>query len=65
VINLAEIASKYLEYVYVGNTGIAENSTKCPSCSNLIVKRTGYKAEITGIKNGICSNCSKKINLIL
>ncbi|MCL2480189.1 MAG: AmmeMemoRadiSam system radical SAM enzyme [Spirochaetaceae bacterium] len=65
VINLAAIASKYLEYVYVGNTGIAENNTKCPSCSNIIVKRTGYKTTIRDVNNGICSNCGKKINLIL
>jgi len=65
VINLAKIASNYLEYVYVGNTGIAENNTKCPSCNNLIIKRAGYKVEIRENNNGICSNCGKKISLIL
>ena len=64
VIKLAAIASNYLEYVYVGNTGLAENNTKCPSCNNLLVKRSGYNAGIKGIKNGICDNCGKKINLI-
>ena len=65
VINLAAIASKYLEYVYVGNAGFAENNTKCPSCRSIIVRRAGYNTKITGIENGICSNCSKKVNLIL
>ena len=62
VINLAAIASKYLEFVYVGNTGMAENSTKCPSCKCIIVKRAGYKTEIM-TKNGFCPNCGKKIKI--
>ena len=71
VINLSAIASKYLKYVYVGNTVLAENSTKCPSCGNLIVKRTGYKIEIMSsfsdktLDSKICSNCGSKLNLIL
>ncbi|MCL2791522.1 MAG: AmmeMemoRadiSam system radical SAM enzyme [Spirochaetaceae bacterium] len=71
VINLASIASKYLEYVYVGNAGLAENNTKCPSCNSLIVRRSGYNTEvvpaIAGMAHGsaACPGCGKKINLVL
>ncbi|MCL2293499.1 MAG: AmmeMemoRadiSam system radical SAM enzyme [Spirochaetes bacterium] len=79
VLALAAIAAKYLEYVYVGNAGLVENNTNCPSCGNLLVKRAGYNAELKGIKawgscqantseqrspSGVCSNCGKKIFLI-
>jgi pyruvate formate lyase activating enzyme len=65
VIKLAALAANYLDYVYVGNAGLAENNTKCPYCSNFLIKRSGYNTEIRGIKNGICSNCGKKVNVIL
>ncbi len=64
VTELAAIAAKYLEYVYTGNTGFIESNTKCPSCGNLIVKRTVYNTKIEGIVDGNCGCCGSKINLI-
>ena len=45
-----------LKYVYAGNLGLREDSN-CPECSNLLVKRQGYFAELVGLKGKKCSKC--------
>jgi pyruvate formate lyase activating enzyme len=54
-----------LKYVYGGNivSDIHEN-TYCPSCDELLIKRTAYDIDRFD-KNGICTKCSEKIELIL
>ena len=57
------IASEYLNYVFLGNvaTSIGKD-TYCPECNNLIISRSGYSTQIKGLtKQGHCSNCNKKI----
>ena len=49
---------KKLNHVYCGNVAIHEGSdTSCPSCGNLLVKRSGYNTKIAGLKSGMCSRC--------
>ena len=61
-----EISSKKLKYVYLGNIADEESSTTyCPQCSAVLVKRGWYSAEVTGIENGCCVKCGKRINIIL
>ncbi len=52
------IARRHLRYVYLGNTGIGEDTnTYCPACRHLLIERTGYRARVTGIVNNRCREC--------
>jgi pyruvate formate lyase activating enzyme len=51
-----------LNYVYVGNVpGHKYNSTFCPQCGELLIKRRGYFTTLKNFKNGACSKCGNKI----
>ena len=66
VLRLADAALQYLDYVYPGNMGPRDNSTLCPVCSSILVKRTGYKAEAGGLdKDGKCLGCGEKTSIVL
>ena len=54
-----------LEYVYIGNlvTEKGEN-TYCPGCGSLLVRRTGFQAEVTGVSDGKCAKCGRTTDLI-
>ncbi len=63
-----DIAKKMgLEYIYLGNTWEPEyESTYCPNCGNLLIKRVYYNTYIKGLtKDGKCKRCGRKINVIL
>lgn len=55
-------ASKYLEYVYVGNT-FKDNHTYCKSCKNLLVKRVGFHTEVIN-KSPVCEVCGYKHHIV-
>jgi len=61
-----EIGSRKLKYVYLGNI-VDENSstTFCPGCSEVIVKRGWFSAEVINLKNGNCMNCGHRINIVI
>ncbi|MBA2123757.1 AmmeMemoRadiSam system radical SAM enzyme [bacterium Unc6] len=52
------------KYVYAGN--ISEEgqteSTKCPQCSKLLIKRSGFSVLENNIKKDICPDCGRKIS---
>jgi pyruvate formate lyase activating enzyme len=51
-----------LEYVYIGNVpGHEANSTYCPACGALVVRRIGYSVEPAGLANGLCARCGAVI----
>ena len=54
---LADVARKYLRYVYTGNLGAEAADTVCASCGNVLVRRTGWRVEVVGVKAGACSKC--------
>jgi pyruvate formate lyase activating enzyme len=58
-----EIAKKVgLEYVTIGNVpGHRYNSTFCPSCGRIIIKRVHFQVVEFHIENGKCSFCGHKI----
>lgn len=59
---LHEMASQYLDYVYLGNTESHHNNTYCPQCKSLVIVRHGYNTVLTGIDaSGNCSKCRTKI----
>ncbi|KLO24295.1 radical SAM protein [Marinitoga sp. 1197] len=60
---LYQIARKHLNYVYLGNVwDKSYESTYCPKCGNLIIKREGYNIKIQNIDDkGRCKHCLKEI----
>jgi pyruvate formate lyase activating enzyme len=54
-----------LKFVYIGNVpGHALENTTCYSCGRVVVKRTGYKIEITGVdREGRCQFCGADLNI--
>jgi len=51
-----------LKYVYLGNVFDPEKeSTYCPKCKSLLIKRSGYNTEIVNLKNDKCNICKEKI----
>jgi pyruvate formate lyase activating enzyme len=59
-----ELASRELNYVYLGNIAVPGSSdTVCPQCGALLVERQGYKIRLAGLEKGVCSRCGKAIPL--
>jgi len=51
-----------LKYVYIGNVpGHSGESTICPNCGRIIIKRIGYEILENNIKDGKCGFCGNKI----
>jgi len=51
-----------LRYVYVGNVPFHEGeSTYCPSCRKVVIKRVGYNVDASNLKDGACAACGQKI----
>jgi len=51
-----------LRYVYVGNVPFHEGeSTYCPSCRKVVIKRVGFRVDASNLKDGACAACSRKI----
>ncbi|MBN2018116.1 MAG: AmmeMemoRadiSam system radical SAM enzyme [Candidatus Cloacimonetes bacterium] len=58
-----EIGKKILSYVYVGNIHLHEtHDTYCPSCHELLIKRSGFYTSVSNIdENNCCMTCGHKI----
>jgi pyruvate formate lyase activating enzyme len=53
-----EIASKKLDFVYLGNVDIpGKSDTICPKCRTRLVRRRGYAIEMLSLKDGKCLSC--------
>lgn len=51
-----------LKYVYEGNVPDSKGeSTYCPNCKNLVIKRCGYQITKKDIKDGKCPYCESRI----
>jgi pyruvate formate lyase activating enzyme len=54
-----------LDFAYMGNVLSSEGeSTRCPKCNSLAVKRSGYRVEITGLREGNCAKCGEPLNIV-
>ncbi|HUU30349.1 MAG TPA: AmmeMemoRadiSam system radical SAM enzyme [archaeon] len=54
--------AKGLHYVYVGNvTGHESESTRCPACGNVVVRRVGYTILEVSLNGGKCAHCGNSI----
>ena len=57
----ANIAKKYLDFVYIGNVQTEKmNNTYCPSCKKILIERIFYQIIQNKIKNGKCE-CDQEI----
>lgn len=63
LIEAREIAKGYLDYVYIGNVPNMDNNTYCPRCGSKLINR-GWIANITGIEDGKCRECSITSSII-
>jgi len=61
----AEIAREYLAHVYLGNLPGVENDSYCPHCGQILISRTDYKVQTTGLAKGRCKGCGECIPYIV
>jgi len=66
VIDMAyDVSREYLYYVYVGNVIEPEReSTYCPQCGALLVRRVGYNVEILFTPDGKCPQCGRPVDFV-
>ena len=64
LLHTAEEARKKLPFVYPGNIA-ADNDTLCLVCGAVLVKRSGYKVDVSGLSSGnnarSCASCGKTV----
>lgn len=54
-----------LKYVYIGNVA-EEESTLCPECGSVLIKRAGFSVAITGLKEGgECAKCGAATGIVV
>ena len=63
LIQIYELAKKYLNFVYIGNLWMEEyESTVCPKCGSVVIRRRGYEVDASGIdEEGRCKVCGFQI----
>ncbi len=65
LVRAKEIAQERLQYVYLGNVQPTDDAnTYCPDDGHLLVRRTGYRAEVVGIDGGCCSGCGRPADFL-
>ena len=62
IIKAKEEASKYLNYVYIGNVQGVDNNTYCPNCGYELISRSLYSTRLH-VHEDKCPNCKKYINI--
>ncbi len=51
-----------LRYVYTGNVwGDEGEHTYCPGCHKVVIRRQGFHANASGMRDGCCRSCGKSI----
>jgi len=51
-----------LRYAYVGNVpGHRWESTYCPQCGKVVIRRIGYSVDLSNFRKGACGSCGKPI----
>ncbi|HHP51013.1 MAG TPA: AmmeMemoRadiSam system radical SAM enzyme [Moorella mulderi] len=60
-----DMARRYLNHVYLGNVpDTRANSTYCPRCGSLAIRRTGYDVEPLGLSGGNCRECGTPLAIV-
>jgi pyruvate formate lyase activating enzyme len=61
-----KIARGKLQYVYVGNAYIPGTSdTYCPECHRVLISRSGYSVDTSGIEDKKCKNCKAPVDIVI
>ena len=59
--NLYQLATDRLNYVYLGNTGLADyNNTACQQCAANLITRSYYQVE-SSLEEGCCPHCGQEM----
>jgi pyruvate formate lyase activating enzyme len=59
------LAQKSLAYVYLGNVATSEGShTACPQCGSELIRRSGYRVEVSGLSHGRCTRCGFETGIV-
>ena len=54
-----------MNYVYVGNAMTDDGSnTYCPGCGEQVIRRTGYRVQISALNGNRCEYCGHRLNII-
>lgn len=63
LIEVYNLAKRYLNFVYVGNLWDPQyETTICPKCGNVVIKRNGYSVDTSGMdEEGRCAKCGFQI----
>ncbi|MBL7077864.1 MAG: AmmeMemoRadiSam system radical SAM enzyme [Kiritimatiellae bacterium] len=60
-----EICSDQLDYVYLGNVMSEQGcDTHCPVCDAELIRRSGFRARVTGITDGRCASCGRVADVV-
>ena len=61
-----EIASKKLDYVYLGNVRLpGKANTYCPKCKAVIIRRNGYTTDMSNLDGDKCASCGNKVDIVI
>lgn len=61
-----QIARERLKYIYVGNIYIPGTAdTYCPECQKVLISRSGYSIDISGIEGKKCKKCGTSVDIIM
>jgi pyruvate formate lyase activating enzyme len=60
------IARERLRYVYVGNIHLpGAEDTACPNCRAVVVRRTGFAADASGLSGDRCVSCHARLRFVV
>jgi len=60
----ADIASRRLKHVFIGNVVSGGNQTLCPGCGEVVVARRGYSIGAVDVIDGKCRFCGAKTGVV-
>jgi pyruvate formate lyase activating enzyme len=61
-----EIAREKLRHVYIGNAPeLGGSDTLCPSCGEILIRRTGYRVQVRGLEDGRCRRCGAEVKVVV
>lgn len=60
-----ELARERLDYVYLGNMQLeGTGDTFCPGCGAVLVRRSGYFTDLSGLAGDTCAACGRKTDMV-
>jgi len=60
-----EIASRKLDYVFLGNVRLpGKSTTYCPACGEPVIRRDNYNIDLENLAGGSCGSCGRDLGII-